>query len=910
MPSGREGGEEDMDDSSDSREDTAPSTARIGLGSVLPRVLATIFVVECALMFALARLRLAEPWDSFADATALSLIAAPILYFWIVAPLGRRLQHHFEAERQAVAALSASEARQRVVVDTVPDAVLGVGSDGRILVANPAAERVFGHSRAELVGLELMALAVTGEKDWIVASRHAVVRHGEGRRVRAQRRDGAAFPAGLLVCESPGGDEPRFTVLVRDLTEVVEHEEEITRRVLQLEALQGLNELMLRRRSVDDLCAGAVGGAREALRADSAAVTILEPNGLPRFRAWEGFSDDVRQWIEQRGTLDFGLGADESFSTTDVANSALPASLRELFAHEGLVAIAVFPIQHDGQFLGRLTLGWREAHTLNAEDERLALAIASSIAIVVQRSQMEEHERRLALALDSSADAVVLTDRKGHVVRTNPAFSRITGWSADEIRGKSLSVLNSGVQGAEFYREMWATISRGESWAGRLVDVRKDGTRFHASLSIAPVLDEFGDVTAYVGIQRDVTLDMQREEALRLNAERLEEANRELVEARDRAEAAAKAKAEFLATMSHEIRTPMNGVLGFTHVLLDSKLDDDQRECVNTIRNSGQALLTIINDILDFSKIEAGRLELEHLPYDLPKTLQEITELMRPQAEAKGLFLLLDADPAVPTGFQGDPVRVRQVVLNLVGNAIKFTADGGVTVRLRRDDVSSRARIEIEDTGIGIPRDKLGNLFQLFTQVDASTTRRFGGTGLGLAISRRLAELMGGAVGVESEEGRGSIFWFDLPLPANTVLLPRPTGLAEVKPLARADGEQVRVLVAEDNSVNQKLAKRLLEKAGCDVEVVGDGQLAVEAVKEKSYHLVIMDCHMPNMDGFEATREIRRRFPRGSGPRIVALTASALKSDHEACIEAGMDDFLTKPIVPEKLHDCVHRWAA
>jgi PAS domain S-box-containing protein len=432
---------------------------------------------------------------------------------------------------------------------------------------------------------------------------------------------------------------------------------------------------------------------------------------------------------------------------------------------------------------------------------------------------------------------------------------------------------------------------------------------------------EGGPIAQWLGTCTDID-DQKRGE------ERLEAAVTErtvaLAEALDRAECAARAKSEFLAVMSHEIRTPMNGVIGIAHLLADTPLTAEQHHFLDMISSSGQALLAIVNDILDFSKIEAGVMKLENVEFDLKTVLEESLELVALTAAAKDLRLSLELVETVPFNLVGDVGRLRQILLNILSNAVKFTAQGSVSVSVWREPAPDKVvmlRFSVRDTGIGLSPEQQGGLFQAFTQADSSTTRRFGGAGLGLGIAKRLVELMGGTIGVSSQLGTGSTFWFNVCLMPATATPPQfRGGRPPLDENAAFRGlfanRQNRVLLAEDNITNQQVALGMLTKMGLRADAVADGAEALEALKTIPYNLVLMDVRMPNMDGLEATRRIRsaelhhangewvplRRLP------VIAMTASAMQGDREKCIEAGMDDYIAKPVSPRVLAGVLEKW--
>jgi len=520
-----------------------------------------------------------------------------------------------------------------------------------------------------------------------------------------------------------------------------------------------------------------------------------------------------------------------------------------------------------------------------------------SFVDISDRIKAENELRKLSRVVEESPASIVITNKNGNIEYVNPKFSENTGYKVEEVIGKNPRIINArNEENTVDYEVMWKTILDGNIWRGEFCNKRKDGSIFWEQASISPFRDQEGNITHFIAIKDDITDRKEFEKKLKLE--------------KTRANAANEAKGFFLAKMSHEIRTPMNGIIGMTDILLESVEDKDVSEKLKIISVSAENLLTIINEILDFSKIEAGQVELESIPINIQDLVNDIKNLLIIKAKEKNLFLKTEISDQLPEFILGDPTRLKQIIINLVNNAIKFTEQGGITVLLEKKSKSYNEhqfimKVSIIDTGIGISKEGKSKLFKAFSQTSSSTTRTHGGTGLGLLISKDLAKLMGGDIGIDSTPDEGSTFWVNI-----------PSSEAKKEEMSTQEKEQLRetknlhILVAEDNVINQKIALLNLEKLGHKVQFANNGMEAVELYKKEKFHLILMDIQMPQMGGLEATGIIRDYEKQNhilNKIPIVALTANALKTDKDKYIAAGMNDYLSKPFKQKELVDVLSR---
>jgi polar amino acid transport system substrate-binding protein len=900
------------------------------------------------------------------------------------------------------------------MLDTLSDGVYATDMAGNITFINAASERILGWSASELVGQQA----------------HQAIHHS---RPGGQHFPRAQCPLIAVLEEGASLDgEEHFIDREGHFIPVSFRSKPLMRHGKMVGSLVSFQDMSEKVESE-----ARIRLQQAALDAAANMIVITDRNG-------------VIEYVNPAFCASTGYTADE---VAGQQTSLLNSGLHDAAFYRAIWETVLEGKPWEGELNNRRKDGsiYPEQMTITPIVE--AGEISHFIAIKRDISEAVRTRTRLKLvetAIQETEQGILITDADPHglgptIQYVNAGFSRITGFSRDDAVGQRTGILRGPETDPEQIAQFTQALAAGTGFSMEINYRRKDGSPYLAELHYSPVHDDQGKQNHFIGLLSDIGPRKEAEEALR--------------HARDQALENSRLKSEFLSTMSHEIRTPMNGIIGMTDLLLDTQQDDEQREFTGIVRDSANALLTIINDILDFSKIEAGKLDIDITDFSPTHVVEGTVDLLLSRARDKKLSLMSFVDPALPTCLRGDPTRLRQVLLNLIGNAVKFTSNGTVelSVQQERDGTRPLVRFEIRDTGIGIPPAVQARLFQSFTQADSSTTRKYGGTGLGLAISKRLVELMGGEIGVISEEGKGSTFWFTLPLVAcaessqpqmalpvrsarqlrvlvvddhsndrkiihrylaswgmandgasnaeealklirDAAEIGQPydvalidfvmpgmdgIGLAQalrdeplfdqtrlvlltayrerdlferalqagfasclVKPVRqsqlfdnlvnhpvddrlsfRAEAVQPMptprldlhesadnkplILLAEDNLVNQKVAQVQIQKLGYTLHIVNNGQQAVDAAQAERYAVILMDCQMPVMDGFEATAAIRKAEQSGANRiPIIAMTANAMQGDRERCLAAGMDDYISKPISAELLAAALSRWVA
>ncbi len=756
----------------------------------------------------------------------------------------------------------------RTLADALEVGVLACGGDGRILHANPAFALLSGLTPADVVGRapeDLEPMRAVPDL---------------GARLAAARRSGSAFTdvcalavaSGVRRCrvqvEPRGGDAGGMVILLSDVGPAATHGQRQAVLDFALDRVQDFVYLIdedARILYVNDAACRSLGYSRSELL----NMTVLDIT--------TGFT--MEMWREHWASV----------AAAGIKTILAPHVTRD--GRDFPVEIRVNHFEHEG----------RGYH----------LTLVSDLSERRRAESLEDRLREFLTLAETLPDNIARYGPDGRTTYVNSRLEQTLGLSRDVLLGTRPTEL--GPPDSHVFDEYEAGVMRalatGEPQTVEIDFPGPEGRQYHQIRMIAE-RDPEGRVVGVISLGRDVTERHRHLQQIDEARREAEQHARDLAKARDAALQASRVKSEFLANMSHEIRTPMNGVLGLTDLLLAGDLQPSARELAEGIHRSGIALLTIINDILDLSKLEAGRMTLSKEPFDLLTLCNDVVSLLSARADQRGLRLRLELAPNVPLGWLGDAGRLRQVLLNLIGNALKFTPSGEVLVHARSEgEPVPRLLLEVRDTGIGIPPDRLDAVFDSFTQADGSITRRFGGTGLGLSITRQLVQLMGGEIRVTSQVGQGSTFTCVLPLPmVGRENVPAPPPAAATEPRAPLPPLALNVLLVEDNAINRLVATKLLREWRCTQTSAEDGREALDRMRTGEFDVVLMDVQMPVMDGLTAVahwRVIERQL--GGHTPVVALTAHAMDGDRERCMEAGMDDYVSKPLRPDELHAAIQR---
>ena len=764
---------------------------------------------------------------------AMGVAFMAVLVSALAAGVSAALRH-----RQLFTALQRNEGELQALFDVAVDGVLRLDAEGRITAANAAAAQIFGGAREALIGQPLAALvpAATG-----LLTQERAVTECSGRRL-----DGAVLPLRLALGRTQGGGGALHVAFVTDIAERQRVE-------------QALKDSEQQHRS---LIANLPGVAVHGVHDFATGQTQLKfvSSGIEALSGWtvEELLDPSRGFDDLVHPDDRGIGG--SLGRTGKPRTGTYHLEYRILRRDGLVRWVsetgtVTPVRHSERYrVDALVLDVTEARLRNAEFAGVLAAIRRALVVVE-------------------------FDLDGRISHVNDNFLQVFGYTADELLGQPHAKLClAGEPATEAYADHWAALRRGEPRSGEYERLGKDGRHVHIQATYNPILDASGKTMRIVKFVTDLTERHQLEVDLR--------------QAKERAEQAAEVKSSFLANMSHEIRTPMNAIIGFTEVVLEGELPDAARKHMQTVQRSARSLLGLLNDILDTAKMDQGAMQLEQRPFSLSQLGQDVLQTLDLNASRKGLRLSLTLDPALPPAVVGDPLRVRQILLNLAGNAVKFTERG--EVRLSARPLSDgRIELAVQDTGIGIPADRLASIFDPFAQADATMTRRFGGTGLGTTIARQLTQLMGGEIGVESTLGEGSRFWVRIPFAVADEVLPAAPSTGALVALP-----PMRLLVADDVPENLHLLELRLGAMGHQVVTATNGRDALQRLKAGAFHLALLDVQMPEMDGLQACRLWREHEAAHDLLRlpVIALTASAMQDDREQTTQAGMDGFATKPI--------------
>ncbi|GIV20962.1 MAG: hypothetical protein KatS3mg023_2713 [Armatimonadota bacterium] len=818
--------------------------------------------------------------------------------------------------RESVFQAQSHQLHLQVIRDNLPVVIYALDSQGRFTYSDGKGLQRLGLSPGEVVGQSALEL-YKDYPDIVDSIRRAL----QGETVSYFTQVGSLWYQCHYVPQRDAQGRVRGVIGVSyDITDLKHTEQRLQTRLHIENTLAGIASNYIYNPDFDAAVGWCLSEISRLCGAERAGVFLLNergdafdathrwfhPDSKTRLLAWNSLPIEYLQW---------GLRQIEGGSPLVVQHvEHLPPEaepVRRAMRATGAESVLALPVRIEGRLVGFMTfVNIHESDLWRATDAHLLQMAADITGGVLQRRRdmeaLRESEARRRAVMYALPDMVFLLDTslrfldyyspdRGQLLVPPEYFIGRTVWEVlpEEVASKTQDAFTRAQSTGQV-----------QSFEYSLRHPQYGLQYFEARLSPC----EDGTVVAVV---RDVTERKRTEEELAAANAQLEIALLRAQELAVAAEAASHAKSEFLANMSHEIRTPMNGIIGMTELLMGTPLDDEQRDYLKTLRSSADLLLSILNDILDIAKIEAGKMTMEQVPTDLREVGEDVVKLFSARAKQKDIALRAEIADNLPPAVLADPMRLRQILSNLVSNAIKFTEQGEVVVEINpiaENGDKTWVRLTVRDTGIGIPPERLESIFEAFIQADSSTTRRYGGTGLGLTICKRLVELMGGHIHVQSEVGKGSTFWVEVPLP----LASEATQWQHAhSPSVEADDVPagLRVLLVEDNEVNRKVAVRMLERLGCEVDIACDGQEAVEKTAHQRYDIVFMDVHMPQMDGYEATHLIREQ-EKGSDKHqvIIAMTANAMEGDRERCLQAGMDDYLSKPFRESDLRMTLARW--